>query len=75
MITLLVTIREELWLTLWFVAAVLDSAQGSVVGGFLQGEGADNRLAEKLGSTDLLLPLLLQGHWLQQLALVPQLHS
>ena len=62
-------------LTLWFVAAVLGSAQRSVIGGLLQGEGADDGLTEELSSTDLLLPVLLLGHGLQQLPLLPQLHS
>lgn len=61
-------------LTLWFVDAVLGSAQGSVIGGFLQSEGADDGLTEELSSADLLLPVLLLGHRLQQLPLRPQFH-
>lgn len=48
-------------LTLRFASAALAPAQGSVVGGLLQGEGPHHRLTQKLGSADLLLPLLLQG--------------
>jgi len=62
-------------LTLWSVAAVPDSAGGSVIGGLLQGEGADDRLAEELGPADLLLPVLLLGHRLQQLPPRPQFDS
>lgn len=39
-----------------------------MVRGFLQGQGAHHRLTEKLGSADLLLPVLLQGRrWLLRL--------
>lgn len=62
--------------TLRFAAAALGPAQGSVVGGLLQGEGAHHRLAEELGSADLLLPVLLQGQrWLLRLLLLPQFES
>lgn len=67
---------KESFFTLWFVAAVPSPAQGSVVGRFLQGEGAHHRLTEKLGSTDLLLPVLLQGRrWLLRLHLLLQFES
>lgn len=55
---------EAAGFTLQFVAP----AQWSVVGSFLQGEGAHHRLAEELGPADLLLPVLLQGQrWLLRL--------
>lgn len=62
--------------TLRSAAAALGPAQGSVVGGLLQGEGAHHRLAEELGPADLLLPVLLQGQrWLLRLLLLPQFES
>lgn len=45
-------------LTLRFEAAVLGSARRPVVRGFLQRQGADHSLTEKLSSTDLLFLLL-----------------
>lgn len=60
---------------MWFAAAVLGSAQGSVIRGFLQSERADDRLTEELGSADVFVLLLLLSHGLGQLPLLPQFHS
>lgn len=62
--------------TLRFASAALAPAKGPVVGGFFQGERAHHRLTEKLGSADLLLPVLLQGQRrLLRLLLLPQFES
>lgn len=66
--------EDKVMLTLCFVTAVLGFAQRSVIRGLLQREGADDCLAQELGTTDLLLLVLFLGGRLQQLPLLPQFH-